>query len=369
MPTSIVSDHESISARIRQVLLFGGHECPASHMVPIDLAAQHLAQARPQLVVLVLSPDPDRALAMLGKLRDKGQRRVLAVGPASSKLVLLALRGGADDYMDEVELEAELEAAIKRQRDEDSEQAGAGRTIAVLAPSGGSGSSTLVVNVATALAKEHKQVALVDLRLETGDLAALLDLKPTYTLADLSRNVARMDKVMFERSLVRHASGVHLLAPPQLYADIGYVTPEGVCQALDLARSVFPYVVVDLDHSFREVQMQALRQADVILLVLRLDFTSLRNARRTLDHLEHVGIDKERVRLVVNRYRQPKEVPVATAEKALGVKFFHLIPDDPRAVNRANNNGVPVVLEAPSAKVSKSVARLAISINGHHKAH
>jgi pilus assembly protein CpaE len=115
--------------------------------------------------------------------------------------------------------------------------------------------------------------------------------------------------------------------------------------------------------------MQALRQADVILLVLRLDFTSLRNARRTLDHLEHVGIDKERVRLVVNRYRRPKEVPVAKAEEALGVKFFHFVPDDPWAVNRANNNGVPVVLEAPSARVSKSVTRLAISINGHHKAH
>jgi pilus assembly protein CpaE len=367
MQTSIVSDHESISARVRQVLLFGGHECPASHMVPIDLAAQNLAQARPQLVVLVLSPDPDRALAMLGKLRDKGQRRVLAVGPASSKLVLLALRGGADDYMDEVELEAELEAAIKRQRDEDSEQAGAGRTIAVLAPSGGSGSSTLAANVATALTKEHKEVALVDLKLEAGDLAALLDLRPVYTLADLAQNVARMDRVLLERTLIRHASGVHLLAPPRTFADIAYVTPEGVDQALNLARAVFPYVVVDIDHGYRDVQVRALRQADVILLVLRLEFAALRNTRRALDHLEQLGIDKNRLRLVVNRYGQPREVPAVKAEEALGVKIFHYVPDDPKAVNRANNNGVPFVLEAPSAKVSKSVSRLAMSINGAHK--
>jgi pilus assembly protein CpaE len=173
---------------------------------------------------------------------------------------------------------------------------------------------------------------------------------------------------MFERSLVRHASGVHLLAPPRVYADIEYVTPEGVCQALDLAQSVFPYVVVDLDHSFHAVQLQVLRQADVILLVLRLDFASLRNVRRCCEHLEHIGIAKERVHLVVNRYRQPKEVSVSEAEKALGVKFFHFVPDDPWTVNRANNNGVPVVLEAPSAKVSKSVTQLAISINGQHQA-
>jgi pilus assembly protein CpaE len=370
MQISIVSDHESISGRIGQVLLFGGYECPSSHVVPISRAMQHLAQARSQLVVLVLSPDPERALDLLEKLaRDKEEHRVLAVGPASSKLVLRALRGGADDYVDEVELEAELDAALKRQKEEGSKQDEAGRTIAVLAPSGGSGSSTLAVNVATVLAKEHKEVGLIDLKLESGDLGALLDLKPTYTLADLSQNIDRVDKTMFERSLVRHASGVHLLASPRLYADITAVTPEGVRRALDLARALFPYVVIDLDHSFRAVQMEALRQADIVLLVLRLDFASLRNARRTLDHLEPLGIDKERVRLVVNRYGQPKEVPAVKAEEALGVKIFHFIPDDPRVVNRANNNGVPVVLEAPSTRVSKSVTRLAVSINGHHKAH
>jgi len=369
MQASIISDHETIGDRVRQVLLFGGHACPASHLVPVERAAQHLAQVNPQVVVLVLSPDPERALATLEKLRDKGQRRVLVVGPASSKLVLQCLRGGADDYVEEAELEAELDVALKRQKNENSGPAEAGRTIAVLAPSGGSGSSTLAANVATVLAKEHKQVALIDLKLESGDLAALLDLKPTYTLADLSQNVARMDKTMFERSLVRHASGVHLLAPPRHFADIASVTPEGVRQAIDLARDVFPYVVVDLDHSFRAVQLEALRRADIVLLVLRLDFASLRNARRTLDHLEPLGVDRERVRLVVNRYGQPKEVPAAKAEEALGVKIFHYVPDDPKAVNRANNNGVPVVLEAPSTRVSRSVTRLAISVNGHHKAH
>jgi pilus assembly protein CpaE len=239
--------------------------------------------------------------------------------------------------------------------------------IAVLAPSGGSGSTTLAANVATVLAKEHHRSALLDLKLESGDLAALLDLKPAYSLADFSMNLPRMDRILFESMLVRHVSGVHLLASPQHLADVGQVTAEGIRQALVLARSVFPYVVADLDHSFREEQLQVLRQADVILVVLRLDFASMRNVRRAMDHLEYLGISQERVQLVANRYGQPKEVAYAKVEGALGRKIAHFIPDDPRTINRANNNGVPVVLEAPSAKVSKSVARLAISVNGRHK--
>jgi pilus assembly protein CpaE len=236
--------------------------------------------------------------------------------------------------------------------------------IAVLAPSGGSGSSTLAVNVAAVLAKRHQTAALLDLKLETGDLAALLDLKPTYTLADLCSNIERMDRTLFERSLARHTSGVHLLGAPRHYDDIGRVTPEGVGQALALARSAFPYVVVDLDHSFRPEQVEVLREADNVLLVLRLDFASLRNARRALEHFERLGIGRDRIRLVVNRYGQPKEVPYSKAEEALGMKIFHYVPDDPKTVNRANNNGVPVVTESPSTRVAKSVTKLAISVNG-----
>jgi pilus assembly protein CpaE len=173
-----------------------------------------------------------------------------------------------------------------------------------------------------------------------------------------------MDRSMFERSLVRHPSGIQLLAPPRTYAEAAGVNPQGIRRALTLARTLFPYVVVDVDHSFAPEQVQALRQADIILLVLRLDFTCLRNAQRTLDYLEELGITSEQIRVVVNRYGQAKEVPYAKAEEALGVKIFHYVPEDAKSVNRANNNGVPVVLDSPSAKVSRSLAKLAASVNG-----
>jgi pilus assembly protein CpaE len=366
MRSFIVSDYEPVTVKIREVLLREGWDCPASHMLSLDLAVQHLSKVRADMVLAVLEPDHERGLPVLRQLRNTVPGRLLAVGPAESKLILRALREGADLYLDAAELEPELLAAFARFPVEAGSHGEPGRLISVLAPSGGSGSSTLVVNVAAVLAKQHHSCALLDMKLQGGDLAALLDLKPTHTLADLCQNAARMDRLMLERSLVRHESGIHLLAPPQNFADVGFVEPDAIRQVLTLARAGFPYVVVDHDHSFREEQLQVLRQADVILLVLRLDIPSLVNVRRTLDHLERLGINRERVRLVANRYGQPKELPAGKAEKAIGSNIFHYIPDDPKTINRAVNSGIPAVLDAPSARVSRSISQLATSINGHH---
>jgi pilus assembly protein CpaE len=369
MQALVAGDHDPITAQIRQIVLREGHDCPVSHVVRLNLAADRLAQVKIELAVVGLSPDPERALAVVSTIRPKVPGRMLVVGPAGdSKLVLRALRGGADDYIDELELEAELTEALSRLKSELSAHSGdSARTIAVLAPSGGSGSSTLAANLATVLAKEHKSALLVDLKLESGDLAALLDLKPTHSLADLCLNVNRMDRVFFERSLARHSSGVHLLASPLQFNEVEHVTADAVRRVLNLGRTLFPYVIVDLDHNFHAEQVDVLLQADIIMVVLRLDFASLRNTRRSIEHVERLGIDRRKLKLVVNRYGQPKEVPFAKAEEALGLKIFHYVPDDPRSVNRANNSGVPVVLESPSAKVAKSVVKLAISVNGTHK--
>src|SRR5262249_37418594 len=154
---------------------------------------------QPEVVVVTLTPDPDGALALLGNLRLLTPARILAVGPAAdSRLILRALRAGAADYVDEADLETGLVDALTRLRAESAAQGEPGRVIALLAPSGGSGSSTLAVNVATALAAEHKTSVLLDLKLHAGDLAALLDLRPTHTIADLCQNAARMDREMFE---------------------------------------------------------------------------------------------------------------------------------------------------------------------------
>jgi pilus assembly protein CpaE len=367
MKAFVISDHEPTTRRIREALLRNGHDCPAANVLTLGQAADRLAHAQPELVILALGPHPELAQEVLAQIHQVSPSPVLAVGPTGdTRLVLRALRSGAEDFIDEAEVDGELPAAIARLRRGAGGQAEPARTIAVLAPSGGSGSSTLAVNIATVLAKKYQRTLLVDLKLHAGDLAPLLDLRPTHTLAELCQQAAHMDRTMFERSLARHDSGVHLLAPPRFLTDVAYVTPDGLRQTLTLARTLFPFVVLDLDHSFGPEQELVLRQADIILLVLRLDFTCLRNTQRVFEYLDQLGVDRGRVRVVVNRYGQAKEVPAGKAEEALGVKVHHYVPDDTKTVNRANNSGVPVVLESPSAKVAKSLTALAASVNGRH---
>ena len=332
-------------------------------LVRLEQLEQTVFQDPPDLVVIVLSPDPEGGLAVLRRLRGAMPGRILVVGPSDdSKFILRALHEGADHFLDEDDLEAQLEAVLPRIRNRDDSNPRAGRLVALLGAGGGSGLSTLAVNVAAVLARDYERCALIDLKPGVGDLASLLDLKPAHTLADLCRNADRLDDDMFESALAAHSSGIHLLAFTQSFNDIRYVTPQGVSQALAVARERFPYVVADLENCFHEEQVRALRAADVILLVIRLDFTSLRNANRILEHLDKMDVPRGRVRLVVNRYGQPKEMSLEEAQVALGLRATQCIPDDPKTINGANNTGVPAVLKSPSTRVAQELVKLAHSV-------
>jgi pilus assembly protein CpaE len=362
MRTVVLSDNvfHPTSVKLREILQ-AKVDSQGPILATFEQAEDVLARHHVTLLVVVLSPDPEQALALCPKVRIAVAGAVLAVGQVSdSRLILRALHNGADHYLDEADLEAQMETVLARlQSREENFPAPTGRLFCALGASGGSGTSTLAVNLAALFARQEQRCALVDLKAGVGDLAALLDLKPTHTLADLCLNAKRMDRAMFESALVTHPSGVSLLAPPQQYDEIRLVTPAGVQQTLTLARRLFPYTVVDLEDCFHEEQVIGLRQADLILLVFRLEFTSLRNTRRILEYLPEMGIDSERIRLVINRYGQAKELPAGEAEEALGRKIAYFIPDDPKTINGANNTGIPVVLKNPSVKVSQSIAQMA----------
>jgi pilus assembly protein CpaE len=352
-----------LGLRLREMLQ-ARLNCLAPTLIAFEQAEQALARNRMSMLVVVLSPFADRALNLLQKLRARVSGPVLAVGLASdSKLILRALHEGADHYLDEADLETQLDSVLLRlQIKQEATQQPSGQLLAVLGASGGTGASTLAVNLAGVLARDAGRCALIDLKPGVGDLAALLDLKPAHNLADLCINASRMDRAMFESALSAHYSGINLLAPPQLYEDIRLVNAQGIRKTLNLARDVFSSTVVDLEDCYHEEQVTVLRQADLILLVFRLDFTSLRSTRRILDYLEQAGIGGDRVHLVINRYGQAKELPLSQAEEALGHKIAHLIPDDPRTINAANNAGEPAVFRSPSAKVTQSIVQLAHSL-------
>ena len=317
-------------------------------------------EVKADLAVVVLSEDQGLGQDVIHRLRETFTGQVIAVGEiADPKLIMRSLQMGADLFVDVAELEAEFPAALRRWLTKAEPEERVGSLVAVLSASGGCGASTVAVNLAAVRAREHGQSVLVDLNLGRGDLAALLDVKPQFSLADVCLNEGRLDQAMLGKMLVRHPSGIHLLASPPDYADARTVTASGVKRALDLARKMAPEVVVDLEDCFHAEQMEVLRQATGILVVCRLEFTSLRNTRRMLDHFARQAIQRSRVKVVVNQHGQQGELQVDEAEDALNEKVAAFIPHDPKAIHGANNTGVPLALADPNAKVVRSIMELA----------
>ncbi len=363
----LIGDESGAARAVRKLLLREGVDCPETNVLRVADAPEQLARRPVGLALVILPSSREAATALIDQIaqwpgRDLGRR--LAVGStAHPQLVIRALRHAVDDYLDEDDLETELLQALARWRATLPAHGAPGRVLALLGASGGCGASTIAVNLATLLVQKQLATLLVDLRLANGDLSALLDLRPEHTLADVCASVSRLDPVLLDRTLEEHACGLRLLAAPRDPCDPGLVPMDAVRQVLAMTRSSFRHVVIDAELGPRDEQAPVLHEAEVIALVTRLDFVSLRNARRRLEALDRIGIGQDRIQVVVNRYGQPKEVPLAKAEMALERKLTHLIPDDPWTVNRANNGGVPLVLEAPTSKVARSLIRFVETIS------
>jgi pilus assembly protein CpaE len=324
----------------------------------LDRAEATLRESNPDLILVLLAAD--QAESTLDVVRHvSGDRRLLVIGPATNpKLILRAMQAGAELFLDQAELKSEMESAIVRLRVRRTLPERPSQLIAVLSAAGGCGASTVAVNLAALLAKEHGQSNLIDLNSGKADLAPLLDLKPQYTLADLCRNDGRLDRSMYEKLLCRHSCGIGLLAAPRDYDEVRAVTQPCMVRALAVARETFSDVVVDLANCHDDEQLYVLEQSTRIFLVTRLDFTAIRNTRRMLDHFLARRIPLDRVEVVVNQFDLPNQLPLAEAEEAIGCLLANLIPADAEAVHAASNVGSPVALTRPDAAAVRAMGRL-----------
>jgi pilus assembly protein CpaE len=237
-----------------------------------------------------------------------------------------------------------------------------GRLVCILSSKGGSGSTLIATSVAVSLAQHvRKSTALVDLNLQLGDVSLFLDLKPHATVADLAKNIERMDATLLGEMLTKHDTGVQVLAAPKLLEEAGALSHAHLQKAYGLLKSIFDWVVVDLPVTFDESMLTTLQQADEILLVTLLNIPSLRNTKRYLEIFGRLEIPRERVRLVVNRYYQKAEgtLSLKEAEKALAHPIFYTIPNNYMAVISAINQGMPLRALDPDAPIVKAFDQLA----------
>lgn len=358
----VVSDETKIAGELRDWL--GDNGCVASDVATVEDAPDAALRFKPDAVFVVLD-DLGQFGGVAAELSDSTGARLIAVGPAAdAKAILAVQREGGFHFVDRDTLLDDAGVVLRRLRNEPQPNVTRGRLICVVSTSGGSGASTVAVNVATSLCKDERGCALLDLNFRTGDLASLLQLRPKNSVADFCKNLERMDDNMFEKCMCRHSSGVRLLSRPPAMQDIPTISRRGIRRLVAMSRLHFPYVVADVHSVYDPQCFQVLQQSEVIVLVMRPDFSSLSQTQRLVDHLIEKGVPKSRLRIIMNRYRRFADLKPQRIEEVLGMKLFEIIPDQPQAVSRANNKGVPIVIEKPRSTVSRRLRSVAKNVNG-----
>jgi pilus assembly protein CpaE len=241
-----------------------------------------------------------------------------------------------------------------------------GQVIAVFSPKGGVGRTTIAANVAVAAATElNKRVVLVDGSFQFGDVGVLLNLNPkNKSIADLIPELDGAELESLDGFVINHSSGVRVLLAPPTPEMAELVTTAGVRRVLEMLRAQADLVVVDCMSSFNETTLMILDEADVILTVLSLEITSIKNMRLFLEVAEHLGYPTNKVRLVLNRSDAALGIRVQDVEQSIGRKVEHSIISDGRSVVYALNRGVPFFLSNREAPVSQDILGIAQALAG-----
>ena len=324
----------------------------------------------PDLVVVVLGPDPTLGLAVIEAVhRASPASQVLAVSPNENpETIIKAMRAGADEHLAwPLEPHALLKLCIKVSEHRRLTGANGKRTgelWVAYSPKGGVGVTTLVANLGFALRATGRDVTLVDLDVYAGDVALFLNLTPIYTLREVIDNYKRLDPVFLHSSMIRHPSGLQLLAAPAATpAEPPLpVTREQTLAILELLSTAHEVTLLDTPGIPTEATHAALTSADRILLVTELTVPALRGCLRTIEWLREEGvIPSETIEVVVNKYAdRASEISPAEASRTLGLPLRALLPRDDNAAWTAANTGMPLGEIRGGAALQRAIAGLVV---------
>ena len=337
------------------------HSCASYPGAVSDPVLRRIQTANPA-VVLVDVPSENHTLALrsIELIQQEVSGTVIfAVGSmAQPQVIVGAMRAGAREYIERPTTTTDLLEAFVRltaaQRKVDREGP-RGKVFTVVNAKGGSGATTTAVNLALALHSAHGNVALVDIA-PLGHAALHMNLKPQFTVTDAIRNLHRLDSSLLESFMTRHGDGLQLLAGVNTPVMMEPATAE-FARLFDLLVGHFRYVVVDASSRVDAATRLVCNLSEAVLLVAHADVASLWSATRIQQYLGESG-GRERVRLVLNRFRKIAGFTEADAEAAAGVKLLWKIPNQYFAVSAAIDRGVPLMQQSYS-EIARSFAGLA----------
>jgi pilus assembly protein CpaE len=305
------------------------------------------------------------------------------VSPASLHMLL---REGGDEFVPYPLPEGELAQAIERVLAPPEPPAPentpvlkatddrSGVVIPIQGMAGGTGATTLAVNLAWELANADKnkppRVCLIDLDFQFGSTSTFLDLPRRESVFELLQDTEAMDSESFMQALLGFEEKLHVLTAPTDLIPLDLVTSEDINRLIETARVNFDYVVIDMPKTFVEWTETVLNAAHVFFATLELDMRSAQNTLRVKRALQAEQLPFEKLRFVLNRAPKFTDLNgksrIKRLSESLGISIEVRLPDGGRPVAQNADHGVPLAEGLAKNPLRKEILKLATSVHEHN---
>jgi pilus assembly protein CpaE len=317
---------------------------------------KHASGTWPDLAVVDMRNGTLASVEAIERMRASWPSTSIFAVAASSEpdQILRAMRAGANEYLawpigeSGAALKDSFQTALKRTSDRHRPTRDAGRsgvTLSFFGAKGGAGTTTLAVNTAIDIARLSKRPTLIiDLHQFVGEVALFLGVRPRFTLIDAIDNLHRMDQEFMKELVVRHKSGLDILAGGDQIDRPGPNDAPAVEQLLQQLGRSYDFIIIDAGTVTTPIADVAVFAADTLYLVANPDIASVRNAHRIVDRFEQLGATKDRLRVLLNRMSEQNQIGPKQIEATLGHSLHMAFPSDYSVVSAAMNSGVPLTL-------------------------
>ena len=253
-------------------------------------------------------------------------------------------------------------ALRKAARGRAGELAKSSRVIMVSSTKGGTGKTSLSVNLAVGLAEAHVRTLMLDLDVQFGDVGIVLGLdRPERTLHDLAAAAGDLDPEKLRGYVVKHGSGLHVVPAPLRPEEGEEIDSARIATIIQTARGMYDAIVVDTAPLFDGPMLTALDRSDQVLLVSTPDVPSMKNIRLALQTLDQLGFPTERISLVANRSGMAGGASTSEIAETIGRQIRYELPED-SIVPSSINSGVPATIFKPKSRYAVAVKQIVVDL-------
>lgn len=364
----IYSEQDEFGSEIRSRLQSSGHAHVVAVVSEEDALFEALREHEPDALFADLGLAPHDTLDLLDRLPAPRPMLVVCGPQEDSQVILRAMKQGAREFFPPVPSREAVRELVDRLVLENRPATPRGGrlapVLAVMGAKGGVGATVVACQLAAALQAMGSRTVVVDLNYPLGDVALHFDVRPTYTLAHVVKQVEDLDATYLRGLLQGHRSGVQILAAPERVEEAELVRGVHVERVISILREEFDFVVLDVSRSWNEASVRALDLASEILLITSLDVPTLNHARQHLDLLRRLGHSDAKIHPIANRYSRRDAVTDKEFAQFLGrAPDAHLPNDYPNTVGSVNE-GRPLGETAPRSPLHQAFVALARSAHG-----